>query len=65
MTIGAAPICVDCVHFITGDDKEGLRCAAYPDGIPDEILFGDADHTKPYKGDNGIRFQSKDKAEKA
>ena len=56
MTIGAAPICVGCVHFIQDDGKPGLRCAAYPGGIPDEIIFGEVNHRKPYKGDNGIRF---------
>lgn len=62
MTIGSAPICVDCVHFIKGDGNPGLRCKAFTDGIPDEIIFGEADHHKPFKGDNGIRFEPIPKA---
>tara|TARA_R110000751_G_scaffold49954_2_gene110826 strand:+ start:387 stop:509 length:123 start_codon:yes stop_codon:yes gene_type:complete len=26
-------------------------------GIPDEILTGEHDHNKPFKGDHGIRFE--------
>ena len=32
-------------------------CSAFNDGIPYEILTGENDHTKPYKGDNGIQFE--------
>ena len=32
------------------------KCKAFPKRIPDEILEK-FDHTKPYKGDNGIRFE--------
>ena len=32
-------------------------CRAYPDGIPRAILTGSYDHTKPYSGDRGFRFQ--------
>ncbi len=48
------PQCLDCKNLI---DDEKFTCKAFPDGIPDEILFNEADHTKPYKGDNGIRFE--------
>ena len=44
--------CALCKHKVLG-----LRCAAYPDGIPPEILTGEHDHREPYKGDNGIRFE--------
>lgn len=45
--------CRDCAHrnVETGD------CPAFPDGIPDAILFGEHDHRKPYDGDNGIRYK--------
>ena len=33
------------------------KCKAYPKGTPQEIFNGTHDHTKPYKGDNGIRFE--------
>ena len=45
--------CISCTHY-----RMGGECEAYPDGIPYEIISGQADHTKPYKGDNGIRFES-------
>ena len=32
------------------------RCAAFPDGIPDEILWNELRHTKPYPGDRGIQY---------
>ncbi len=56
--------CGDCKHFRPrkkGD--EYIFCDAFPDGtgIPEEILFDDFDHTKPYKGDHGIIFAPADK----
>jgi hypothetical protein len=33
------------------------RCAAFPDGIPEEILWNEVRHTKPYPGDHGIRYE--------
>ena len=45
--------CNRCLHIHMGGDK----CRAFPDGIPIEILNGGEKHTKPYKGDNGIRFE--------
>ena len=38
-----------------------VTCRAYPDGIPDIILLGDHDHRIAYTGDQGIRFEAKDK----
>lgn len=32
------------------------RCIAFPDGIPKEIWSNQFNHTRPYQGDNGIRF---------
>lgn len=47
--------CTACAwHF--KDDTGIIKCAAYPNGIPHEILRGEVDHTKPYKGDHGLRF---------
>jgi hypothetical protein len=34
-----------------------LSCLAFPDVIPKDILLGKKNHTKPYKGDKGIRFE--------
>lgn len=36
-------------------DVEGFTCAAFPDGIPKEILTGEHDHSEPYQGDKGVR----------
>ena len=44
--------CGDCVHLQTN-----RTCKAFPNGIPEKILIGEHDHTKPFKGDNGIRFE--------
>lgn len=54
-----APICMECIRF--HDNNLGaLTCDAFPDGIPIEIIESKIDHTKPYKGDNGIQFEGKD-----
>lgn len=47
--------CLGCRHYEWGwlDDD---RCAAFPDGVPREIWLGDADHSKPFPGDGGVRF---------
>ena len=39
------PICFDCKHY-RGD---GI-CEAFPDRIPERILWGEIDHDKPLKG---------------
>ena len=44
------------------DDKK-FTCAAYPGGMPDEILVGEADHRNPYPGDHGIRFEAEKEEE--
>ena len=45
--------CISCAHY-----RMGSQCKAYPDGIPYEIISGQIDHNKSYKGDNGIQFKS-------
>ena len=51
-----SPICLECRNFNTLDNDK-LSCKAYPNGIPKEIINSEHDHTKPFKGDNGIRFE--------
>jgi hypothetical protein len=48
--------CSHCKH----KNSLGAKCKAYPGRIPKAILTGDHDHTKPYKGDNGIQFEPKE-----
>lgn len=52
-----------CRHYLgvayVGEGEAGERhvCAAFPDGIPDEIAFGNNKHLKPYPGDHGIIYE--------
>lgn len=39
-------------------------CAAFPDGIPEQITTGYWDHRRLYPDDNGIQFELADKYEK-
>ena len=47
--------CVSCKN-----KRFDATCRAFPNGIPEAILVGQHDHTKPYAGDNGIRFEAKE-----
>ena len=52
--------CYMCANYM-GD----LACIAFPDRIPDEILFGINPHTKPFKDqDNDIVFEPRKKDSK-
>jgi hypothetical protein len=44
--------CIICAHF-----RFSGGCDAFPDGIPEAILTSEHDHTEPYPGDNGVRFE--------
>jgi hypothetical protein len=51
-------LCVYCDLF--DHDETGLPvCAAFPDGIPTEIIQGDFDHREPFEGDGDITFVPK------
>jgi hypothetical protein len=57
-----------CKHYIgvenmfeaISEDSEKCVCEAFPEGIPDEIAYGDNKHDKPFKGDNGIQYQKQE-----
>jgi len=51
MTIHFPPKCYECKH-----KRRGLACDAFQ-AIPASIIKGEVDHTQPYPGDNGIRFE--------
>lgn len=45
------------VGFGSLDPDHSYFCAAYPDGIPGEIYFGDVNHYTPRPDDNGLQFE--------
>jgi hypothetical protein len=54
-------ICLDCKHlFDQPDPAKGMRCAAFPEGIPNPIQWGDEGHDVPREGDHGIVFEPAD-----
>ena len=58
MTTGEAPPCVRCRHMKIppGLEDKTLVCAAFPEGIPDDILYGNHSHIGAYPDDNGLRY---------
>jgi hypothetical protein len=51
-------LCIHCRHLDpSSGEGEVPRCLAFPNGVPAAFLFGDDDHTSPYPGDRGIRFE--------
>ena len=49
---GYSDQCVTCKNYTMLGE-----CLAFPDGIPEPIMLGEFDHTEPYPGDNGLRFE--------
>lgn len=56
MTSGPAPLCQKCKH-LDRENQRGLICPAYPEGVPDEIIFSKWDHRLPAPRDRGVRFE--------
>ena len=50
--------CIKCKHF-QYKNKEANACDAFPNGIPNDIFLGKNNHHEPYRGDNGIQFESR------
>lgn len=48
----AAPLCWLCDRF----NPAKRSCAAFPAGVPEEIIAGKVDHREAVDGDNGLRF---------
>jgi DNA-binding transcriptional ArsR family regulator len=54
------PQCAFCKHAWDRSrrgEPPRARCEAFPDGIPDEILWNRVPHDVPYPGDHGIQFE--------
>lgn len=49
-------VCSGCANYDESNPMFKV-CAAFPNGIPEEIFSGENNHTKPYPGDNGILFE--------
>ena len=52
MSIGTTPRCKKCRHYDVMN-AAGMSCKAFPEEIPDSIVLGENDHSKPIKGQEG------------
>ncbi len=48
------PQCFECRRLLP---VKGMKCEAFPDGIPDAILLNEHDHHAPFPGDHGLQFE--------
>lgn len=57
MSIPTKPQCLRCRNY-----SGWMQCLAFPKAIPESIVDGIHNHTRPYPGDNGIRFTPRETA---
>ncbi len=55
MTTLVPPQCWSCKHRFPSVPE--WNCAAFPEGIPQEVLDWRVDHRQPLPGDGGIQFE--------
>ncbi len=55
-------LCFDCRRL---SNEKGMKCEAFPGGIPDEIILAEHDHHRPFPGDRGLTFLAKSGPETA
>lgn len=63
MTVRLLSQCNLCDHFRPPLGGGTETCAAFPDGIPQKVLWNQADHRNGISGDNGITWEPHNGAE--
>lgn len=55
-------LCMQCKHRQPKEERDGKLpvCAAFPTGIPFEIVVGELSHDHPIEGDHGIQYEPKE-----